>query len=296
VGGDGRVTTADYVQVGRYAAGLDTIPLSEFQVADCAPRSTLGDGRISTADWVQAGRYALGVDDPAPCGGPDAAIVLRPSRLDEAPASDGRAVSVTGVNALPGSEVTLPVRLAAKGNENALSFTVLFDPARMTFKGATPGTGWTSSIVNTNEASAGKVGILMGLPIGQASAVGDRDVVLLNFSVAADAAGTTLVSFADQPTSKEVDDASAETLSADYIAGTVVFAAAPNPTVAVTLSAGNLVLSWGSDAQGFELESSEDLNSGWTKVLETPQLVGDRYVVTLPQPAALQQFYRLHKP
>ncbi|MBX3278401.1 MAG: hypothetical protein KF868_10405 [Acidobacteria bacterium] len=67
----GSVTLADWVQVGRYAVGLDPIsPGSEFQRADCAPKATLGDGRITLADWVQAGLYAAGVDAPVRAGGP----------------------------------------------------------------------------------------------------------------------------------------------------------------------------------------------------------------------------------
>lgn len=67
----GSVTLADWVQVGRYAVGLDPIsPGSEFQRADCAPKATLGDGRITLADWVQAGLYAAGVNSPVRAGGP----------------------------------------------------------------------------------------------------------------------------------------------------------------------------------------------------------------------------------
>ncbi|MGH7596462.1 MAG: PKD domain-containing protein, partial [bacterium] len=68
---NGSVTTADWVQVGRFAAALDQprSEVNEFQRADCAPRPC-GDGRITTADWVQAGRYAAGLDPVAPACGP----------------------------------------------------------------------------------------------------------------------------------------------------------------------------------------------------------------------------------
>jgi hypothetical protein len=68
---NGTVTIADWVQVGRFVAGLD-IPScgSEFQRADVAPRNTLGDGRITISDWVQAGRYVAGLDPVTPAGGP----------------------------------------------------------------------------------------------------------------------------------------------------------------------------------------------------------------------------------
>ncbi len=59
---NGTVTIADWVQTGRFAAGVDAAAGSEFQRADCAPKETKGDGRMSIADWVQAGRYAAGID------------------------------------------------------------------------------------------------------------------------------------------------------------------------------------------------------------------------------------------
>jgi hypothetical protein len=69
--GNGSLSLADWVQNGRFAAGLDTPTAgSEFQRADCAPRATGGNGVISVADWVQAGRYGANLDPPTPVGGP----------------------------------------------------------------------------------------------------------------------------------------------------------------------------------------------------------------------------------
>ncbi len=69
--GNGSLSIADWVQVGRFAAGLDTTQTAgEFQRADCAPRDARGNGSLSIADWVQAGRYAAGLDPETPTGGP----------------------------------------------------------------------------------------------------------------------------------------------------------------------------------------------------------------------------------
>jgi len=75
--GAGKVTLADWVKVGRFAAGLDPQPTGlQYQEADCAPRSTLGSGKaIGLADWVEAGRYAAGLDALTPVGGPSAVNV-----------------------------------------------------------------------------------------------------------------------------------------------------------------------------------------------------------------------------
>jgi len=70
-------------------AGLD-VPTngSEFQRADCAPRSTLGDGAITIADWVQVGRYMTGLDPLTPAGGPTSAVpVSGVLRMQKSPVS-----------------------------------------------------------------------------------------------------------------------------------------------------------------------------------------------------------------
>ena len=267
----------------------------EFQRADCAPRSTLGDARITTADWVQAGRYAAGSMNADARRRATVPIFARPEPQGNTPRTS-RTVSVSGANTLRDSDVTLVVRLAAQGDENAVSFSVVFDPARLTLTHGIPAVGWTHSILNTNQAGAGRVGFIMGLPIGQASPPGVRDVVLLKFRVAADATGTNLVTLGDQPVCREVADVLAGPLSATSLSGTVVFASAAKPTVAVTLSGGNLVLTWGADSPGYEVETATNMIGGWTKVLATPQLAGDRYILSLPPPAATRQFFRLHKP
>ena len=68
--GDGELLVNDWVQVGRFVAGLDTPePGSEFQRADCAPIVTSGDGELLVNDWVQAGRYVAGLDVLQPQAG-----------------------------------------------------------------------------------------------------------------------------------------------------------------------------------------------------------------------------------
>ena len=69
--GDGDLLVNDWVQVGRFVAGLD-VPAagSEFQRADCAPLDTSGDGQLLVNDWVQAGRYVAGLDAAQGQAGP----------------------------------------------------------------------------------------------------------------------------------------------------------------------------------------------------------------------------------
>ena len=71
---NGSVTISDWVEVGRFAAGLDAFADDcELARADCSPRPC-GNGVVTVGDWVQAGRIAGGLDAPVlisdcPAGG-----------------------------------------------------------------------------------------------------------------------------------------------------------------------------------------------------------------------------------
>src|SRR5205823_984003 len=99
--GDSSVAITDWVEVGRFAAGLDTAAGgSEFQRADCAPKETKGDGQITITDWVQAGRYFASLDAIQTAGGPTgpSSIAAFSAAMNEAPiqneAAGGRVLRV----------------------------------------------------------------------------------------------------------------------------------------------------------------------------------------------------------
>jgi len=70
------------VQIGRFASGIDKAAVGpEFQQADCSPKETGGDGRIDLADWVQAGRFAAGLDTATNARGPNAPVTAPQSLL-----------------------------------------------------------------------------------------------------------------------------------------------------------------------------------------------------------------------
>jgi hypothetical protein len=81
----GLVNLQDFVQIGRFAIGLDTVNIGgEFQRADCAPRATKGDGAVNLADYVQAGRFATGIDPTTSIGGPTGPTSLAPESISSA--------------------------------------------------------------------------------------------------------------------------------------------------------------------------------------------------------------------
>ncbi len=220
---NGAVTIADWVQVGIFAAGIDTAAMgSEFQRADCAPRATLGDGKISIADWVQAGRYAAGIDAAAAAGGPTGPVSSLQAEFGSEPLAleqqTSRAVRAASSGFEPGQNGRLVLELDALGNENALGFSLNFDPSQLRFVSAALGSGAEDATLNlnTSQIADGRVGIALALPAGQSFAAGARQLLVVTFAAQANASGATAVKIGDEPVAREVVDAMAQSLATNW--------------------------------------------------------------------------------
>jgi hypothetical protein len=283
--GNNAVTVSDWVKVGRLVAGLD-VPLnsSEFARSDCAPRTNavlgtlpLGDGRLTVADWTQAGRYAAGVDPLTAAAGPLVPAALPPGENVSVLASDRqtkdggsvRSVRLVGSKAVAGQLFTVPVELAALGGENALGFSVQFDPARLLYQGAALAEGATGAFlqVNAAQAAGGRVGVVLARSVGQGFAAGLAPVVQLQFR-AAGATGTNTLGFGDAPVWREVADVNAEVQPASYVAGSVRVVAPGllSPEVRVSRAGVELRLT-GQPGERYRVEVSPDLVQ-WAAVSE----------------------------
>jgi hypothetical protein len=259
--GNNAVTVSDWVKVGRMVAGLDA-PLnsSEFARADCAPRTNallgtlpLGDGRLSVVDWTQAGRYAAGVDPLTPAGGPIAAANFAPGGNVAVMASDRqakddvsvRSLRLVGSKAVAGQILTVPVELTALGGENALGFSVQFDPSRLSYQGAALAEGAAGAALQVNPTltDGGSVGVVLAKSIGQGFAAGTVAVVQLQF-LAVGATGTNVVSFGDTPVWREVADVGAGVQPTAFIAGAVRVVAAERMGVRWAIGVRRLVGTW----------------------------------------------------
>jgi len=212
--GNGTVTIADWTQVGRFVAGVDTIlESSEFQRADCAPRATTGDGKITVADWVQAGRYAAGLDTGTNAAGPTRPDSTAPALgHQEAQPQSARFVRAVSRPIFRGQVAALPLEFNALGNENALGFTLSFDSRWLNFYRLTTATDITLTL---NRKQSGQLGILLAKPAGQVFAAGTQTIITLEFipSGGEDMIQTTL-DFSDQIVQRGGADADAAPLSA----------------------------------------------------------------------------------
>lgn len=208
---NGKVTLSDWVQVGRFVAGLDGLTSdSEFQRADCAPRSTFGDGRITLADWVQAGRYAVGLDPVASAGGAFAPVTSVP--VDSTPTIPREVKATTTTQWQRGKISAMQISLDAKGSENGLAFSINFDPKVTSFLDAALDSGIAGATlqVNTTKASSGIIGVVLALPTGQQFPAGVRNLLNLRFIPSGgEGNSNTVISFSDQMMTRELVDTNA---------------------------------------------------------------------------------------
>ncbi len=215
--GNGSLTISDWVLLGRFATGLETVEMgSEFQRADCAPRSSLGDGRLTLSDWVQGGRYSAGLDPITPAGGPtmSASGVLQAAgsqrMREERQVQPSRAVRALATTGEPNS---MTIFFDARGDENAISFSLQYDPTRLRFAGAElgpelgPDLENAALLINIRKLSSGRVGMMLALSPGRSFRAGGLALLTVRFTMAVGGSPTVArVSFGDEPFAREAAD------------------------------------------------------------------------------------------
>jgi hypothetical protein len=240
------VSAADVTVMGLLVVGsISPIDLSpaEFQRADCAPRSTFGNGIINAADATQVARYSVGLDPSTPASGPTAAGAFGQASPLAKSAVNTRSLSVANTSGQPGDAITTTVRFVASGGENAISFSLNFDPSRLMFTGVALGSADPSAslVVNTNRTGSGQLGILVTKPANQSFTSGVLDLVRLSF-MASPTAGPSVVSFGNSPAPRSVSDLLGNELAAGYADGTITIApvAGPKRELRIASASGNV--------------------------------------------------------
>jgi hypothetical protein len=295
--GDRSVTTIDWVQIGRFVARLDSISSSnEFQRADCAPRTTKGNGLISVSDWVQAGRYAAGLDPFTVLGGLTEETGGDEGGLALATAS-GRRLCLVNTNIPQGQTNVVSVTLECQGNENATSFSIVFDQTKLAFVSAALGAGAAGSVLNlnTSDAAQGKIGVALAAQPGKTFEAGIREILQLRLTALAVAPTTTTLSFGSEPVPREVSDVAANALPTVYTTGSVTVTSPPGPPLAVIRSGNSLLISWPSSASGFQLEGTEGgFGTPWSLVPGVIDLGEQKLAIVAI--SGNERYFRLRKP
>ena len=295
--GNRAMTIVDWVQMGRFVALLDAIGGSnEFQRADCAPRATKGNGIIGASDWVQVGRYAIGLDPLTIIGGPTEPDAGGGGFFS--PASSGTTLSLMNCSIAQGQTNVVPVVVGAQGTENAMTFSVMFDPAKLAFVGAVPGAAAGNASLNQNlgQAGSGRIGLALALPPGTSLAVGSREVVQLRFAALATAPASTMVSFTNAPVPREVSDALANPLATTYTPATVSVIPPPGPPMHISRNGNFVFITWPtSGAAAFELEATAGpLGTAWTAVPGVIDLGEQKLAIVAI--GGTERYFRLKKP
>lgn len=165
------------------------------------------------------------------------AVVLtwQSSRFGSVLATQAREVRVVNANGISGQTVNFAIELVAQGNENALGFSLNFDPAVFSNPTAQLGSGGVGAALNVNpQVANGRIGIALAMPTGQAFAAGTRQIVVITFAIAGNApSGQSAITFGDLPIAREVSDANANVLTTIYTQGTITVQQ-PNPVPAIT--------------------------------------------------------------
>lgn len=174
---------------------------------------------------------------------------------------------------------SVPVELIAQGNENAIGFSLKFDPTKMNSPVATLGSGAAGASLNTNsnQASQGYLGIALALPAGQVFTAGTRQLVVVTFAVVPGATGSSTLDFADQPIAREVSDATANPLTTTYTGGTISFGGQQTPALYLNNSRFKVQVNWstpnGSSGYGTGVSLTSDSGYFWFFVSSNVELL-----------------------
>jgi hypothetical protein len=144
--------------------------------------------------------------------------------------SGPRVLRVGTAAATRGSTVALAVDLSALGDENAVSFSLVFDPAVLGSPSVAPGADAEAAVLTTDASrmADGRLGVSLALPAGQAFDQGDRELAVISFTIAAGGTGRlTSVRCDDQPIGRQIASVTGAALTATFLDGSVLLADAP---------------------------------------------------------------------
>jgi uncharacterized protein (TIGR03437 family) len=220
---NGTVNLQDFVQIGRFAIGLDTpAPGGEFQRADCAPRETKGDNLVNLADYVQSGRFATGLDPIASAGGPSGPsafgnqAVARANRTRNLPIAHDVSSILASIESATENNKIVRISIGAHGDENAVGLSLNFNPHDWRVLGAHTAIANANLAVNELRATAGQLGLALMLRPGETLASGEQQVAEVVFSQIAGESHSLSLGFGDGPIARQVVDVTGRMIPASF--------------------------------------------------------------------------------
>ena len=290
-GGDGESRFLDGQRIIQFALGNDAPSDScEFARADCAPRSSLGDGIITVCDFVQALRYASGFDPLQFAGGPT--NIINTPRL---PGLGNRRVFISSTDFIRGRDNTITIYLDAAGDESAVGFSLVFDPAQLQYK-TNNDSNYPYS--NLTQGSNGCLSLIfLGVTQSGGSFLtlipkGTNFLVKLTFTVLPGTNTSTQIAFGNAPTYCEIANTNADPLQTTFEnASIAVMPPAPSFSNSYWSNLGFHALLNGDTGSVYNVESSTDLLS-WTQFATLTNSTGATPLFDSSATGQMKQFYR----
>ncbi len=157
-----------------------------------------------------------------------------------------REVKVLDSSIPSGGSGSFAIQFKAQGNENAISFSIQWDAAKLTYSSVARGSGVPADatyLPNTSQIGQGRLGLVIALSPGATFPSGTVEIARV--SVTAATVSDTVevpVSFVDQPVPRSLSDANAQSLTTTWTPGTVTITAGYEADVAPRSSGDTQVL------------------------------------------------------
>ena len=184
-----------------------------------------------------------------------------------------RTVRINPATIQRGQNGVVSVDLVALGGpspENAVAFSVSFDPLQLSFVMAAAGTGAQGAnfTVNSAGAASGQLGIIVARNPGGAFIAGTNQIAVLTFGARASGTATsTSVNLTDIPTTREVVDINAQPLTATWLNGTVTI------TDSCVYSISPNAANFSSKSGAGTVNVTAGANCPWEVITNTPWIV-----------------------
>ncbi|HEY5909474.1 MAG TPA: LamG-like jellyroll fold domain-containing protein [Verrucomicrobiae bacterium] len=138
-------------------------------------------------------------------------------------------VRVPNITLDAGQIAAVPIVLLANGNENALAFSLNFNPSVLSYSNIVVGSGAPGAalLINDSQAAMGKLGVALGLPADATFAAGTQEVAAVKFNVPIFTNATTAtLAFGNVPIPLQLADTAGHQLPATFANGSITVAPA----------------------------------------------------------------------
>ena len=170
---------------------------------------------LSPPSLLTPGRYLVGVS----------AVTGSSNYTLEARVPGDRLLQVVSSSAAPNSTAIVPIYFYSEGNENTLSFSLLFNPSLLGNPDITLGADAALAQLTLDKSlvAQGRIGVEVKLPVNQKFGLGAREISRIRFNVTpSSSTGAALLDFTDSPIVRSIADANGNKVNGSYQAGNII--------------------------------------------------------------------------